>query len=206
VEKLRTDVARSAVLTLMAAVLCAGTALLGPRHLGASERDACFAALAPALIRVALVLGLTALYALTQRSRALTRATVVIAAGWCLAALVLGRAATAVAPIYSGIGLVQALPAVPAEVPVYSVATYDQTLPFYWKRTVTLVQYRGELDFGLRLNPAAELTLAQFTERWQGSGLAYAIMDRGTFQTLGASGVPMRELAHNVRRVLVARR
>ena len=63
--------------------------------------------------------------------------------------------------------MARALPAVPRDAPVYSVATYDQTLPFYWRRTVELVAYRGELDYGLRRDPGAEIpTVAQFVERW----------------------------------------
>jgi hypothetical protein len=34
-------------------------------------------------------------------------------------------------------------------VPFYSVGMYEQTLPFYLKRTVTLVEYGDEFTFGL---------------------------------------------------------
>ena len=37
-------------------------------------------------------------------------------------------------------------------VPFYSVDTYDQTLPFYLKRTVTMVAYKDELGFGISRN------------------------------------------------------
>ncbi|HLW23005.1 MAG TPA: glycosyltransferase family 39 protein [Steroidobacteraceae bacterium] len=205
-ERLRTDLTRTALLMLGAAVLCALLGLFGPSHLAPSERNACFAALGPALLRIAPLLGVTALYALTQRRRGPLRAALFLAAGWCLAALWLGQAASAVAPIYSGIGIVRALPSVPPGVPVYSVATYDQTLPFYWNRTVALVQYRGELDYGLKRDPGAMMALAEFEIRWQAAPSAYAVMDRGTFESLGLQGLPMRELTHTVRRVLVARR
>jgi 4-amino-4-deoxy-L-arabinose transferase-like glycosyltransferase len=205
-EPLRTDTLRTALLTLAAAALCVLLAHFGPRQLAPGERNACFAALAPALWRVALLLGLTGLYALTQRRRGVLRTQLFLAAGWCLAALWLARAAIAVAPIYSGIGMVRALPAVPPEVPVYSVAAYDQTLPFYWNRAVALVQYRGELDFGLKEDPGAAMTLPEFIARWQAAPVAYAVMERRTFEALEREAVPMRELAHDVRRVLVARR
>ncbi len=52
--------------------------------------------------------------------------------------------------------------------PLYSVGTYDQTLPFYAQRTLKLVAYRGELDFGLRHDPAAEIpSIADFISQWQ---------------------------------------
>ena len=96
---------------------------------------------------------------------------------------------------------------VPAGAPIYSVATYDQTLPFYWRRTLKLVAYRGELDFGLEHDPGAEEPdIDHFVDRWSGEPDAYAVMERKTFAMLAARGVPMREIAHDINRVLVSRR
>jgi hypothetical protein len=117
------------------------------------------------------------------------------------------QAATAVAPAYSGVELYRALPRVAADAPIYSVATYDQTLPFYWRRTLKLVAYRGELDFGLTRDPAAEEPdIDRFAGRWNAEPEAYAVMDRKTFAMLADRGVPMREIAHDINRVLVSRR
>ncbi len=105
---------------------------------------------------------------LAQRRRGITRAVVFLGVGWCLAALLLVRAAAALAPIYSGVALYRALPQIPPDAPIYSVATYDQSLPFYWQRTLKLVAYRGELDFGLGRDPAAEEPdIDRFIDRWQ---------------------------------------
>jgi hypothetical protein len=117
------------------------------------------------------------------------------------------QAAAGLAPVYSGIELYRALPEIPAGAPIYSIATYDQTLPFYWRRTVGLVAYRGELDFGLERNPAAEEpSIDRFVDRWRAEPDAYAVMDLGTFAMLTARGVPMRKIAHDINRVLVSRR
>jgi hypothetical protein len=117
------------------------------------------------------------------------------------------QSAAAVAPVYSGVELYRALPKVPAGAPIYSVATYDQTLPFYWRRTLELVAYRGELDFGLEHDPGAEEPdIDRFVARWSGEPDAYAVMERKTFAMLAARGVPMREIAHDINRVLVSRR
>ena len=89
---------------------------------------------------------------------------------------------------------------------MYSVATYDQTLPFYWRRTVTLVAYRGELDYGLRHDLAAELSQEEFRSRWIQGPDGYAIMDFKTFDELDGEGVPMHEITRDANRVLVARR
>ncbi len=121
--------------------------------------------------------------------------------------MLLMRAAGVVAPIYSGIVLARALGAVPRDEPVYSVGTYDQTLPFYGQRTVKLVAYRGELDFGLRHDPAAEVaSVTDFIRLWENVAAGYAIMEIPMFDDFKSRGVPMREIARDVHRVLVTRR
>jgi 4-amino-4-deoxy-L-arabinose transferase-like glycosyltransferase len=201
------DLARTALLTFGCAIGLAALCLFAPRYVAPSDRSAHFLALAKPLAQIALLLAASALYVMSQRRRDLTRATVFLGAGWCLSGLLLMRAAAAVAPVYSGVTLARALPGVPQDIPVYSVETYDQTLPFYWRRTVELVAYRGELDYGLRYDPQAELpNLEQFTGRWNAASSAYAVMEKKTFGELAAQGVPMRELARDANRVLVARR
>ncbi|MFZ2523713.1 MAG: glycosyltransferase family 39 protein, partial [Candidatus Ferrigenium altingense] len=39
------------------------------------------------------------------------------------------------------------------DIPFYSVLTYEQTLPFYLKRTFTLVQYQDEMAYGIQQEP-----------------------------------------------------
>ena len=86
------------------------------------------------------------------------------------------------------------------------MATYDQTLPFYLRRTVTLVAYRGELDYGLRHAPGAEIAgIDEFLAVWSADRPAFAVMEWSMFDTLKDRGVPMRELARDLHRVLVAR-
>jgi hypothetical protein len=129
----------------------------------------------------------------------------ILGVGWCLAGLLVMRAAALVAPIYSGAGLARAA-VPPAGAALYSVGTYDQTLPFYWRRTVTLAAYRGELDFGLRLDPARGIpTVADFLDTWRRAPSAYAVMDLSLYKDLERQGVPMREIDHDLRHVLVAR-
>jgi hypothetical protein len=96
---------------------------------------------------------------------------------------------------------------VPPEVPVYSIELYDQTLPYYWQHTFKLVAFRGELDFGLRRNPEVEIpSVAEFVDEWRGLLDGYAVMEKSMFDDLEVEGVPMREVARDVRRVLVARK
>jgi 4-amino-4-deoxy-L-arabinose transferase-like glycosyltransferase len=205
-ETLERDVGRTALATIAIALLLGGACWYAPGHLASSARSPYFLALVKPLAQIAVLLTASGLYVLAQRRRGVTRSAVFLGAGWCLSGLLMVRAAAAVAPVYSGIELARALPEGPGDVPVYSVATYDQSLPFYWRRTVQLVAYRGELDYGLRLEPEAELSETQFRERWSAASNAYAVMDSKTFDELQALGVPMREVARDANRVLVARR
>jgi hypothetical protein len=86
------------------------------------------------------------------------------------------------------------------------VGTYDQSLTFYLRRTVTLVAYRGELDYGLRKASAAEIAdVAEFLRRWSPPAQAFAVMEKSMFNDLKQRGVPMRPVAATANRVLVAR-
>ncbi len=92
------------------------------------------------------------------------------------------------------------------------MGTYDQTLPFYLGRTVALVNYRGELDYGL-LHPAAADadaqigygSIDQFLDHWSSADKAYAVMDTEMVDPMSARGMPMRILGRDAQRVLVAR-
>ena len=65
------------------------------------------------------------------------------------------------------------------DVPVYSVRTYDQSLTFYLRHPVTLVEYRGELDFGQTLEPDKSIaTLAAFAPVWRDSTQALAVVEQ----------------------------
>jgi 4-amino-4-deoxy-L-arabinose transferase-like glycosyltransferase len=204
-ELLERDLKRTAVLTLAVALALALACLLVPGHVAPSERTPYFLPLVRPLAQIAALLGVSGVYVLAQQRRGATRSAVFLAAGWCLSGLLLTQAAAGVAPVYSGVELARALPK--PDAPVYSVATYDQTLPFYWGRTLRLVAYRGELDFGLTRDPAGEVPdIDRFLEIWDREPRAYAVMERKTFAELENRRVPMREIAHDANRVLVARR
>jgi hypothetical protein len=171
-----------------------------------SDRSAYFMPLARPVGQAAVLLAVSGAFVLAGRARGATRAAVFLGAGWCLAWLVLIRAAALVAPIYSGVQLAAGLSAADRDAPLYSVGTYDQTLTFYLQRTVTLVAYRGELDYGLRKAPDAGITdVAEFLRRWSSPAQAFAVMEKSMFDDLKNRGVPMRLVAHNLNRVLVAR-
>jgi Aminoarabinose transferase C-terminal domain len=139
-------------------------------------------------------------------ARDVTRAGALLGVGWCLAILLMMRAATLIAPIYSGVDLAAAIPVAERDAPIYSLRTYDQSLTFYLQRTVMLVSYRGELDYGLRRSPEREITdIDAFLKVWEAQARAYATMDRKTFDSFKERNVPMRLIGQNVRQVMVAR-
>ena len=204
---LRRDLIATAILVgLVAAVLGVASATL-PQWIAASPRSPYFLQLSRPLLPIAAVLAISAAYAMLRRAGGVTGSTAFLGVGWSLGVLLLVRAASLVGPIYSGYSLAAALPAdVHRDVPIYSIATYDQSLPFYLARTVRLVAVRGELDYGLRHAPAdAELGLAQFVDNWSAVGQAYAIMEPDMFVELKSAGVPMRETHRDLQRVLVSR-
>ena len=87
---------------------------------------------------------------------------------------------------------------------LYSVAHYDQSLPFYIGRTLTLVAYVDEFELGEKAEPALFIpALESFPAEWQRPGEALAIMQPGAYEKLKASGLPMQVLHDDPRRILV---
>lgn len=90
------------------------------------------------------------------------------------------------------------------DAPFYSVDMYEQTLPFYLKRTVTLVAIEDEMHFGLQQEPQRWIpTEEQFAEVWKKQRDAWAVMTPSKFSELQARGLPMHIAARDTRRVIV---
>jgi 4-amino-4-deoxy-L-arabinose transferase-like glycosyltransferase len=93
------------------------------------------------------------------------------------------------------------------DLPFFQVRMYDQTAPFYLRRTTTLVDFRDELALGIDAEPhKAHATVADWQSAWSALDQGYALMSPAEAARLAALGVPMRELARDSRRVLVSRR
>lgn len=202
----KADLTRTALLTVCMGVALGLASFDWPQIVPAGSRAPFFLALRQSIAVAAVLIALPGIFVLIQQGRDLTRATLFLGAGWCLAGLALMRGAAAVAPIYSGLELAQGIPAQAAAAPVYTVGTYDQSLPFYLNRTVRLVHYRGELDYGLKRRPEAEIPdLPDFIREWGETSQAYAIMEDTMFQELQKQGTPMHLVRQANRRVLVSR-
>jgi hypothetical protein len=132
-------------------------------------------------------------------------ATFSVAAGWFVGGvLMIGWVAAAAGPLYSAERMARKLETrIPAPTHVYSVGYYEQTLPFYLRRTIDVAEFTGELEFGLRLDPARALTLDDFKSRWRADPGAYAMMEQETYQALARGGLPMTVLEQDPNYLLV---
>ena len=87
---------------------------------------------------------------------------------------------------------------------VFSVSQYEQTLPFYLKRTVTLVNYVDEFDLGQKAEPEKWIpSLEAFPARWNAASNALALVNPDIFTKFEKAGLPMVVLHRDVRRVLI---
>jgi 4-amino-4-deoxy-L-arabinose transferase-like glycosyltransferase len=203
---LKRDFLITAVLTAAAAVVLGFAIWKTPTLIPASDRQPYFLLLAKPLREVVALLLLSGLFVWIKGARDVTRAAVLLGVGWCLAVLLTMRAATLLAPIYSGADLAAAMSGGEPGAPIYSVRTYDQSLTFYLRRSVTLVSFRGELEYGLRRAPEREIAdVDAFLNVWGSLTQAYATMDKRTYDNFKERNVPMRLIGQNVRQVMVAR-
>ena len=92
------------------------------------------------------------------------------------------------------------------DVPFFSIRTYEQTLPFYLKRTMTLVDFYDELALGLEQEPEKGIGfMPEFYPVWRALDAGYAAMKPEDFEAFKKAGLPMRVLAGDTRRVIVSR-
>ena len=134
-------------------------------------------------------------------------AATVLAVGACLGSTALLQGHDELAPYTSARGLVaRALPRIEPGLPFYSVLSYEQTLPFYLRRTLTLVANRNEMGFGLVQEPQKWIaTVDEFKARWRDDRQAYAAMKIDVFERLVAEGLPMAEIARDRRYVIAGK-
>jgi 4-amino-4-deoxy-L-arabinose transferase-like glycosyltransferase len=202
----RLDVSLGAALTLLsgAAILFATNS---PWQSSKVAAVAVFARTALSCTAAVLVVG--ALFTLELlRRRYDVAALSVLCAAWFLTSLGITVGATDAQAAFSAKAVALALKSTTAaEAPVFSVQLYDQTLPFYLGRTVTLVSYRDEFALGLDQDPARGIAdMTEFSQRWQELPQGYAVMRPLTRDLLLAQGLPMREIAQFENRVVESRR
>jgi 4-amino-4-deoxy-L-arabinose transferase-like glycosyltransferase len=89
---------------------------------------------------------------------------------------------------------------------LYSVGQYRESISPYLGRTLTLVAYAGELQFGLSAEPGRQTaTREQFTDRWDASRDAVAFFDPEVWDDWRRHGLPGRVIAADSYTVAVSR-
>ncbi|MGE5639680.1 MAG: hypothetical protein ACM30H_06255, partial [Clostridia bacterium] len=93
----------------------------------------------------------------------------------------------------------------PREAPVFAVDYYDHTLPWYFKRLVTMVRYKDELGQPIGWEPGRFIPdLDGFAKAWRQAPVAYAVFDSNHFKDLqGQVGVPMQVVSQGPRYTIV---
>jgi 4-amino-4-deoxy-L-arabinose transferase-like glycosyltransferase len=111
----------------------------------------------------------------------------------------------ALSPAHSTYHLAKKLkPYLEPDVPIYSVGSYEQTLPFYIQRTMTLVDFQDEMAFGLQHDPNLWVpNIADFEQRWRRHDFALAVMGPDKFEELQLAQFPMQIIARDTERVFV---
>lgn len=74
---------------------------------------------------------------------------------------------------------------------VYSVEDYPQSLPFYLNKTITIAEYKGELEMGIDAEPGEWLENAdEFIDRWNNEEQAV----EGILSRIGRQGLEFTEI------------
>jgi 4-amino-4-deoxy-L-arabinose transferase-like glycosyltransferase len=210
----RRDIFWAAVLSVLVGAGLLAVALALPRLLADVPRAAYFLPLGMPLILCALLIAAGGGAAICWRMAAAeasalnSRCILAVGSGWFIALSLFICSANSIGGIYSGRSLATSAPeSLAASIPVYSVRTYDQTLAFYWRRTLTLVDYRGELDHGLQHDSTRYIEdLAHFATVWRADVDAIAVMEPEVYAKFADGGLPMRMRGRDARRVVVSRR
>lgn len=153
---------------------------------------------------IAIIGGMLALFAAKHNQRDLSAVLLAIAGFLAGQVLMLGH--NPLGHYVSGLPLV---PAINAELSpgtkIYALAHYDQTMPFYLRRTMTLVENPDEFEFGLKQEPQLWLpTREAFIAEWITGPKAIAITRPDVYADLQKRGVPMRLVTQDARRVVIA--
>jgi 4-amino-4-deoxy-L-arabinose transferase-like glycosyltransferase len=84
-------------------------------------------------------------------------------------------------------------PYITEDTEIFSLRRYPQSLPFYIRRIITLVDVEDELKMGIEQEPEKWIaTLGGFERRWLDADQAIALMDRGEYDKFEKNGLPMK--------------
>lgn len=110
-----------------------------------------------------------------------------------------------ISPLQSAAALANSLkPYLTPDTRLYSVENYEQSLPFYLKRTMTLVHYVDEFDLGQKAEPGRDIArLADFPAAWTAPGPAIAIIPPQDLEKLKSLGIGFEVIHQDPRRAAI---
>ncbi|HUI59333.1 MAG TPA: hypothetical protein VLX90_03885, partial [Steroidobacteraceae bacterium] len=91
------------------------------------------------------------------------------------------------------------------ETQLFTIGQYRETLSPYLKRTVTPVDFQGELEFGLQEEPAKGLTGEEFLARWNAATDALVFLDPKLLPAWRGRGLTGRIVGADINTVAVRR-
>ncbi|MEO8103584.1 MAG: glycosyltransferase family 39 protein [Betaproteobacteria bacterium] len=110
-----------------------------------------------------------------------------------------------ISPLQSGANLAQSVGYfLKSETRLYAVEIYDQSLPFYLQRTLTLVNYIDEFELGEASEPDRWIKrLEDFPAAWNVPGPVIAIIQPGDVEKMKALGLSFEIIHLDPRRVAI---
>ena len=127
----------------------------------------------------ALVIAISAMFAFfALRNQRKWLGVIVVSFGTMVGIEMIERGYEKISPLQSSASLAQTIrPYLAPETRLYSVENYEQSLPFYLKRTLTLVNYVDEFELGEISEPEKWIKrLEDFPAVWNAPGPAIAII------------------------------
>ena len=90
--------------------------------------------------------------------------------------------------------------------PFFAVRTYEQTLPYYLGRTLTLVEFADEMAFGVQQEPHKWLpTIQKFKTVWLNETRAFALLTPTEYAQFQKENLPMSLIYQDDDRIIVTR-
>jgi hypothetical protein len=96
-------------------------------------------------------------------------------------------------------------PLIGPETELFTIGQYRETLSPYLRRTLTPVDFEGELAFGISEEPARALSPAAFLAHWNASTNAVAFISPEIIDTWRAKGLQGRVIGGDNRTLVVSR-
>ena len=132
----------------------------------------------------------------------------VLAIGTVTTIKLIDRGYERISPLQSAFALSESIQQhVKPETRLYSVGNYEQSLPFYLKRTLTLVDYVDEFEMGQKLEPQKWIAkTSDFAIAWNLPGPAIAIIPHGDVDKMQSLGLAFDVIHKDPRRAAIKKR